>query len=915
MIKFETLTTEELEYICGQIPLSLSRQYFQKNPKNFAEIKPGFRPERLSDADTFSLLSRNAKKTFIASFLEKMVSKWLEEIQANRKRLVDEGYSEEEALLLTIPDSVFCDNCELYFKLIENNPNDDYIRLFREALSLRQKEKGARITETQLGQVQSDEKLIEEANKTIADLKEQLNQCKNAESSLTERLDSANRQITAQKEELDGLKSALAEGEAARSDMQAELEHYRRLASYSDEYIQDDASDYQHISIGQVYHGFNGQTWINRLADIINGEIVPFVLDDSAPRYFSNREKLFWKDGPDEDNEIGVWSWRADPNLSDPTKDYVTSEFSRYLKVTEIVELPQYKSLSEVSSFLSNWFEKSFSGEKTLFVCTTASGTMEGVLCSAGNMEIHEDKARLQGSVFMLPHYSVKPSDIVKIGGIRVYRKMSLGIPQSIIRVRTPYDVVKKMLLSRVTIPALRQNELTKKEAQKCKHFLEGIPTETLIQSLSDAYACTEAEAKAYVDGFIEHASTYLSENDFDINIVSLALARNTGLVEQCKKLLAEEWEKENSDRIGEAERQLADTVQAEKSIRQETEALLQEKESLTGEIQATQQRIEDTNQLALDVEKKVAQRIKDAQQDAAEFVSQMAFFSPFFNSSIISEAPRNNSSVSVFKSVMCHTDSGLVDDLDTFEEELTENLMVTGYSDEIAVEMAQAISFCICNRLPILLGENASALAKCVAATIGGEELTEVFVGGQTTVIGRLYELMEGKREDYPLVYLVHGVFDGYSNNLFNEISNLTRNTSLNTVVFLSLQGIAPNMIINNVWSEAFYIDGDSGIERISDGPVHAVNPVMEFAREIDTDEYEARRKELRPFSSVLSNVQICLYARYLASYGISLRQSPTILNQLIAVSRSSGLEEQLNALFHENGVDDGEKMIEKYL
>lgn len=915
MINFDTLTTDELEYICGQIPLSSSRQYFQKNPKYFAEIKPGFRPERLSDADTFSLLSRNVKKHFIASFLEKKVSQWLEEIQANRNRLADEGYSEEEALLLTIPDSVFCNKCELYFKLIESSPNDDYIRLFREALSLRQKEKDARITETQLGQVQSGEELLEKANKTIADLKEQLNQCKNAESSLTERLDSVNRQVIDQKEELNGLKSALAEGEAAKSDMQAELEHYRRLASFSDEYIQDDASEYQHISIGQIYHSFNGKIWINRLADIINGEIVPFVLDESAPRFFSNRDRLFWQDGPDEDDVIGVWSWSADPNYSDSTKDYVTSEYSRNLKVTEIVELPHCKSLSEVSSFLTNWFQKNFFGEKILFVCTTASGTMEGVLCSADNMEIFGDKTRLQGSVFMLPHYTVKPSDIVKIGGLRIFRKMSLGIPQSVFRVRTPYDVVKKMLLSRVTIPALRENELTKKEAQKCKHFLEGIPTETLIQGLSDAYACTEAEAKAYVDGFIDHASTYLSEDDFDIKIVSLALERNAGLVELCKKLLSEEWQRENSDRIGEAERQLADTKQAEKSIRQETEALLQKKESLTDEFQATQQKIEDANQLALDVEKKVAQRIKDAQQDAAEFVSQMAFVSSFFSSSKNSEVPRNNSSVSVFKSVMCHTDSGIVDDFDTFEEELTENLTVIGYKDEFAVEIAQAISFCICNRLPILLGENATALAKCVAATIGGEELTEVFVGGQSTVIGSLYELMEGKRANYPLVYLVHGVFDGYSNNLFNEISNLTRNTSLNTVVFLSLQGISPNLIINNVWSEAFYVDGDSGIERISDGPVKAVNPVMEFAREIDTHEYEATRKELRPFSSVLSNMQICLYARYLATYGISLRQSPTILNQLIAVSRSSGLEEQLNALFHENGVTDGEKMIEQYL
>ena len=85
-------------------------------------------------------------------------------------------------------------------------------------------------------------------------------------------------------------------------------------------------------------------------------------------------------------------------------------------------------------------------------------------------MDVFGDKARLSDTVFMLPHYIIKPAETIKIGGINVYKKMSLGVPNSIYRIKTPQEVVKKLLLSRVTISALRDNELTKKEAQK--HFL-----------------------------------------------------------------------------------------------------------------------------------------------------------------------------------------------------------------------------------------------------------------------------------------------------------------------------------------------------------------------------------------------------------------------------------------------------------
>ena len=120
-----------------------------------------------------------------------MVIKWLDDIKESRNRLVDEGYSEEEALLITIPDSVFGDNCELYFKLIDQKASEDYVRLFREALSLRQKDAEERSQSAQEGEEQRGGALLEEAKKSIAALTEQLSDSKKSESSLISELDSA----------------------------------------------------------------------------------------------------------------------------------------------------------------------------------------------------------------------------------------------------------------------------------------------------------------------------------------------------------------------------------------------------------------------------------------------------------------------------------------------------------------------------------------------------------------------------------------------------------------------------------------------------------------------------------------------------------------------------------------------------
>ena len=909
MVLLSNLSQEEIKYICDRIPTVAARLYFQKNSKEFTKIRPGFRAETLSDADTRSILSRNAGKQFIAIFIEKMVSDWVEQIEQQINSLEEEGYTTGEALLQAIPESVFCDSSELYFKVLNIKHDDEYLNLFRDALSLIQKGEEARENLIRDEENQWNFSHAKKSSEKIHKLESTIEAYQKRESNLVESLQET-------KIQMESLEARLQEANKSKDALQTDLDHYRNLATYADEsFEQSEYKQFQHVSIGRIINDYSGQIWIERLADIINGEVREFFPDDTRSHFFENRDRLYWKDGPNEEGAIGVWSWKAEPRDTDPLKDFITCAFNRNTKITEVVELPQCKTLAEVAAHISEGIEYHIASEKILFTCTTSNGAKEGLLCYPDDIRFSGGVVKLASSVFMLPHYSLRQSDTMKIAGIRIFRKINLGIPQSMVRVRPPYEAVKEMLLSKVTVAALREYDFPRREAQKVKKFLEAIPTQTIIQDLMDAYECTEQEAEDYLTGFVEHADTYLFRNDLDMNVIAEALGRNSELVLMCKEQLRDEWVSENADEIDAARKQLEAFANEEKEKRTETQNLIQKKEDLESELEDIAQQIEYREKLAEDVEIRISERIEAAKKDAADFVSQMAFVSPITAKVPISDNKQSVIEIATLRSRMDTATEITVDDVDTFEEELTENLMLIGYEEEAAIEMAMAISFGICNKLPVVISENASAIGECLAATMGGKDLTQMFLAVQNIEIRELLAGIANESDNYPSVFLLHGVLDSYNVSVFNALSAYIQSGDRNNVILLSLEGIPANMISPGVWNRAVFIDGDNGLTGFRTQPVRALMLDMKFERIVDSEEYKTRKKEINAFAGLFSNLHLNMYANYLATFGISLNESETVLQQMIIVSRSEGTEAKLSKIFHERGIPNGEKLIAKYL
>ena len=97
----------------------------------------------------------------------------------------------------------------------------------------------------------------------------------------------------------------------------------------------------------------------------------------------------------------------------------------------------------------------------------------------------------------------------------------------------------------------------------------------------------------------------------------------------------------------------------------------------------------------------KVAERIAAAKSNVADFICEMAFATSYGAKQVSSRGVSLPNEMKVTHRTCTTTQGDTIEDRDTFEEELAENLEKTGYTESYAYEMSQAISFCICNKIP----------------------------------------------------------------------------------------------------------------------------------------------------------------------------------------------------------------------
>jgi hypothetical protein len=130
------LTEDEIKYVCSVIPLKVSVSHFKRFPKEFAKVKPGFRQTSIKNQDQMSeLLFKNRNLSFISSYIETMINRWVDDINKEIARLTESGESKESAWLQVLPFCFFVDDVSIFLKLIGEEMSDDAIYVLGQCIS------------------------------------------------------------------------------------------------------------------------------------------------------------------------------------------------------------------------------------------------------------------------------------------------------------------------------------------------------------------------------------------------------------------------------------------------------------------------------------------------------------------------------------------------------------------------------------------------------------------------------------------------------------------------------------------------------------------------------------------------------------------------------------------------------------
>lgn len=128
------LTKEEIKYICTVIPFKEISAYFRKYPKEFTKLKPGFRVKSLNEDTVMRTLYDFRNRDFIASFLIKHINRWIEEIDEELAKALENGLDQEAAYIDVLSRSFFSGNVELFFKIKGEEKSEDYLKVMGSAV-------------------------------------------------------------------------------------------------------------------------------------------------------------------------------------------------------------------------------------------------------------------------------------------------------------------------------------------------------------------------------------------------------------------------------------------------------------------------------------------------------------------------------------------------------------------------------------------------------------------------------------------------------------------------------------------------------------------------------------------------------------------------------------------------------------
>lgn len=663
-----------------------------------------------------------------------------------------------------------------------------------------------------------------------------------------------------------------------------------------------------------------------RLADIKGGELVKFIPNGNEYYSFENRKWIFLnkKENIKKVGDFGIWRWEAEPSRDEPERDHVTSEYIK--DVIEIVRMAGCRNCREIVEKLQQCNLEPNSRSTTLFITENVKNSNKcfGLLCEPSDFGKVDGKTKLVTGAFA--KFEIDSCDIVSFSDFdrKFYKYTDLYDPIGTVSVREQFSVIKEVIQQR--IDKIKWLGFSQDEVELIQNFLTKLPDTSFVQEIASSCACDSKTAEKYLREFKQNASSSLSVENLDTDILFRVLKQDLDFVEKCKAALTNDWQKENADKQNEAKSELEkirielsvveqklsdknkelsdiedsilnDVLSQKDALEGELEELKNNKQKLEEEIkefksskQKLEEEIKAKENLAAEVEAKVFKRIEAARKNVADFISETFFANPQGSSCIGAGLSGYKASYLLTTDKFSCKHCGELTNSESFLDELSYNLRNIGY-DSIADEMTEAICFCLASKLPLVCKANVLNIAQCISAMFNNNKVCIADLPIEAFNFNELVdEVNKQTIDDKKLVLVVNGAFDSFNLNTFNRIVSHLKTLGEKIFLIFSLGGVALETIPNYVWDQAMFIDGDVGLGPCSEAKICSYVSNVDFKLNSNSDEIKDKFEKLSSFSGFLSNTAKIHYAQLAADYNLS-----SVFTQLIIQAKSSGNKEKL--------------------
>ena len=623
MIDTSLLKKEEKSTICKILTGKFFKELFIQKEKDFSKIKGGFRAKSLTYELALSTAINNFDKEFIVMSINKTLTLCLNKIQSNFENLEKEGLTSDIALATAILDSPFKNNIDLYFKLSERYlDKETYYKFINTIEKVKYERQIDTIVENRIKEIKAKNdnlsQQIEIAQQNLDELKANYEQkiidIEQEKTNLVQLLTQAKEKII----ELTTIPTSTENNDTYYIE-QFDDTNSNLLPSFNSEEI---------ISLCSISTDYNGNKLLIRQADLsYDGKYHIFQKDESLPPFFRNREKLFYKDGPSTDGFYGVWNWHTEPNKNDPSKYFIKSCFNKSLSAIEVVKIADAKNIDELVNLIKKGIEYQSHSNKVIFCFYTSTGQYIGILCSSKDIKTNNGITTFVEDCTIIPVYEFTNHDIIYLdNGLLFYRNAFAGVPIKLYHLKTKLEIVRNIVSSAISWNTYKTKGLIRADYKTFKDFIGAIPVNNITFQIATTCHCSTPVAKELLDKFIETMYKYIDDNTLEDEIIRIAISKNIELQDKTKELIRADWETENQEKLNEAHEKLTSIYSEVQTAKNNLSELQNTFNKLKSDEEHLSCMIAEKEKLAEDVEKSIANRIKKAQENVADFIATMAF-------------------------------------------------------------------------------------------------------------------------------------------------------------------------------------------------------------------------------------------------------------------------------------------------